>query len=153
MSVTFKYPFSTQYYNIQYYLTWMAPCQDSVCTNSRVSGPTTDSHRRSRCSIRRTRPAVPRRRPGRTTICISAPTAPSTSSSFRGSTIGTPACTRICRPIYRRPRRRREPWGSPTARRAPPHSEAFPQTTRRDLPSTAACRNTCTICMNHRMEA
>lgn len=131
----------------------MAPYQDSVYINFRVSGPTTDSHPRNRCSIRRTRPAVPRCRPGRTTICISAPTAPSTFSSFHGSTIGTPACTRICRPVYRRPRRQREPSGSPTTRRAPPRSEAFPQTAHQDPPSTAVRRNTCTICMNHHMEA
>lgn len=127
----------------------MAPYQDSVCINSRVSGPTTGSRHHNRCSIRRTRPAVPRCRLGRTTTYIAAPTAPSTFSSFRGSAIGTPACTRICRPIYRRPRRRRGPSGSLTTRRAPPRSEAFPRTTHRDPPSTAVRHNTCTICMNH----
>lgn len=148
MSTAFENLFSKQYH----YLTWMAPYQDSGCINSRVSGPTTDSHPRNRCSIRRIRPAVLRCRPGRTAIYISALIAPSTFSSFRGSTIGTPACTRICRPIYRPPRRRRGPSGSPTTRRAPPRSEAFPRTAHRDPPSTAVRRNTCTICTNHHVE-
>lgn len=131
----------------------MAPYQDSVCINSRVFGPTMGSHPRNRCSIRRTRPAVPRYRLGRTTICISAPTAPNTFSSFRGSTIDTPTCMRICRPVYRRPRRRREPSSNPTTRRAPLRSEAFPQTVHQDLPSTVVRRNTYTICMNYHMKA
>lgn len=125
--------------------TWTAPDRDSVCTDSPVSGPTRGSSRRSRCSSRRIRPAVPRHLPGRTTICIWAPTAPNTSSSSRDLTIGTPACTRICRPAHRPPRRQTEPSGSPTARRAPPRSEECLRTAHRDRPSTAVRRNTCTI--------
>lgn len=136
-----------------YYHTWTVPYQDSACIDFQVSAPTRGSHPRNRCSIRRTRPAVPRCHPGRTTICISAPTAPSTSSSSRGSTIDIPACMRICKPVYRPPRRRKGPSGSPTVHRAPPRSEAFPRTAHRDPPSTAVRRNTCTICVNHHMEA
>jgi len=132
--------------------TWMAPYQDSACIDSRVFGPTMGSHPRNRCSIRRTRPAVPRCRPGRTTICISTPIAPSTSFSSRGSTIDIPACTRICRPIYRPPRRRKGPSGNPTMRRAPPRNEASPRITHRGPPSTAVRRNTCTICVNHHIK-
>lgn len=139
--------------NIIILRTWMAPYRDSVYINFRVSGPTTGSHPRNRCSIRRSRPAVLQCRLGRIKICISAPTAPSTFSSFHGSTIGIPACTRICRPIYRPLRRRRGPSGSQTTRHAPPRSEAFPRIAHRDLPSIAVRRNTCTICMNHHMEA
>lgn len=127
--------------------TWMVPYPDSACRDFRVSGPTMGSRPRNRYSICKSQPAVPRCRPGRTTIYISAPTAPSTSSSFRGSTIDIPTCTRICRPVYRPPRRRRGPSGSPTMRRAPPRSEASLRTAHRDLPSIAARRNTCTICI------
>ena len=130
----------------------MAPYQDSACTDFQVFGPTTDSHLRNRCNIRRTQPAVPRCCLGRTMICISAPTAPSTSSSFRGSTIDIPACTKICRPIYRPPRRRKGPSGNLTMRRAPLRSEESPQKAHRDLPSTAARRNMCMICMNHHIK-
>lgn len=125
--------------------TWTALYRDSVCKDSPASGPTTGSRHRSHCSIRRIRAAARGRFLGRTATCIAAPTVPSTSSSSRDSTIGTPACMRICKPIYRPPRRRRGPSGNPTARRAPPRSEAFLQTAPRDLLSTAACRNTCTI--------
>lgn len=133
-----------------YFHTWKVPYRDSACTDFPVSAPTTDSRLRNRCSIRRIRPVVPRRHPDRTTICISAPTVPSTSSSSRDSTTGIPACMRICRPVYRPPRRRRGPSGSPTMRHAPPRNEEFPRTVRRGLPSTAAHRNTCTICESPR---
>lgn len=114
----------------------MAPYQDSVYIDFRVSGPTTGLHLRNHCSIRRSRPAVPQCRLGHTAICISAPIAPNTSSSFRGSTIGTPTCTRIYRPVSRPLRRRRGPSGSLTTRRAPLRSEAFPRTAHLDLLST-----------------
>lgn len=131
----------------------MAPYQDSACTDFLVFGPTMDSYFRNRCSIRRIQPLVPRYRLDRTMICISAPIAPSTSSSSRGSTIDTRACTRICRPVYRPPRRRKEPAGNPIMHRAPPRSEVFPRKAHRDLPSIVAHRNTCTICANCYMKA
>jgi len=124
--------------------TWMVPCRGSAYISFPVSGPTKGSRRRSRCSIRRKRLGALPCFPDRRATDISAPTAPSTSSSSRGSTIGTPACTRICRPVYRPPRRRRGPSGNRTTRRAPPRSEEFPRTTRRN-PSVAIRRNTCTI--------
>lgn len=126
----------------------MAPYQDLACTGSLVFGPTTDSYFRNHCSIRKIQLLVPRYRLDRTMICISAPIAPSTSSSSRGSTIDTRACMRICRPVYRPPRRRKEPAGSPIMHRAPPRSEVFPRKARRDLLSIVVYRNTCTIYAN-----
>lgn len=122
----------------------MAPYQDSVCIDFRVSGPTTGLHLRNHCSIRKTRPAVPQCRLGHTAICISTPIVPNTSSSFRGSTIDTPTCTRIYRPVSRPLRRRRGPSSSLTTRRAPLRSEAFLRTAHLDLPSTVR-RNMYTI--------
>lgn len=144
--VPHKYRSKILFFFLHYFHTWKVPYRDSACTDFPVSAPTTDSHPRNRCSIRRIRPVVPRRHPDRTTICISAPTVPSTSSSSRDSTTDIRACTRICRPVYRPPRRRREPSGSPTMRRALPRNEEFPRTVRQGLPSTAAHHNMCTIC-------
>jgi len=129
--------------------TWRVPCRGSACINFPVSGPTKGSQLRNRCSIRRKPLEVLRCFPGHRATGIAAPTAPNTSSSSRGSTIGTPACTRICRPVYRPPRRQRGPSDSRTTHRAPPRSEEFPRTARRNL-SAAIRRNTCTICMRAR---
>jgi len=133
------------FHNIIILHTWTVPYQGSACTDSLASEPTTDSRLRNRCNIRRPRPVIPRYHPVRTTICISAPTAPSTSSSSRDSTTGTPACTRICRLVYQPPRHRKEPSGNPKVRRAPHRNEQFPQTTLRDPLSMAVHRNMYTI--------
>lgn len=135
----------THFCNIIALHTWTVPYQDSACTDFPASGPTTGSRLRNRCSNRRPRLVLPRYHPGRTAICISAPAAPSTSSSSRDSAIGIPAYRRICRPVYRPPRHRKGPSGSPKVRRAPLRSEQFPRTTHRDPLSMAVHRNMYTI--------
>lgn len=131
--------------------TWTAPSRDSGCKDFPASGPTKGSLLRNRCSSRMTRPPARRRLLARTTICISIPTAPNTSSSSRDSTVGRRACRKICRRGYRPPRRRTGPWGRRAGRRAPPRSGAYPRTALLDL--LPAPRNTCTTCIQSNLDS
>lgn len=122
--------------------TWTVPGRDSACKDFPASGPTKGSRRRNRCSNRTIRPPAQRRLLARTTICISIPTVPNTSSSSRDSTAGRRACRKICRPRYRPPRRRTGLWGRRAGHRGPPRSGAYLRTGLLDpLPGP---RNTCT---------
>lgn len=110
----------------------MVPCPDLVCTNFLEFGPTMDWFLHSRCSIHKSQPRFLLFHLGHKVICILALTAPSTSSSFRDSIIGTAAYKKICRPKFRQRKFQIRPSSKNIKSPAQHHSAVQPQKVLQD---------------------